>query len=546
MTLRTRLVVALVALSTVGLAVFGISTYTLYQRSLQKQLDQDLAASSLGQAGRLARDASLGDLDPSTCESSGTASSSDVVLPPGAEGGATVPGGGLDAYAELRSSDGTVVACAIPVSSDSRPDLPDDLQAEPGQMEYLTVGTTEGSGTGRVLVRAAEAGPTSTQFRTPDGNVVSRTQVLDELDGATVITAVRTAGVEESLARLVRIELVAAVFLLTALGGGAWLILRRGLRPLEEMADSAATITAGDLSQRVEPADDRSEVGQLGLALNTMLDGIEDSFREREATEQRLRQFLADASHELRTPLTSIQGFAELFRLAAQGGPNDLERLDLPVMLARIEQDADRMKVLVEDLLLLARLDAPKAADPVALDLAVLAAEACSTAAALQTDRTISLEAPEPVPLRGVGDHLHRAIVNLVNNAVKHTPPGTPIEVTVAGNAITRRASVTVRDHGPGLDPDALAHVFDRFWQADAARAGAGSGLGLSIVAGIAAEHGGRATASNAPDGGAVFAIELPLGSSATASSAPTTPTSPPAPEAEPPTEAGAEPVSER
>ncbi|HWJ97087.1 MAG TPA: HAMP domain-containing sensor histidine kinase, partial [Acidimicrobiales bacterium] len=468
MTLRTRLVVALVALSTVGLAVFGVSTYTLYQRSLAKQLDQDLAANSLGQAGRLARDAVQGAFDPSSCTSdSSTTTTEDVVVPPDLDGGTSVPGGALDAYAELRSSDGNVLACAVPVSSDSRPDLPDDLHVEPGQMEYLTVRSTEGSGTWRVLARVADSGgPATTQFRSPDGDLVDRTQTLGALEGATVVTAVRTAGLEESLARLVRIELVAAVLLLTALGGGAWFILRRGLRPLEEMADSAATITAGDLSERVEPADGRTEVGQLGLALNTMLDGIEDSFREREATEQRLRQFLADASHELRTPLTSIQGFAELFRLAAQGEPNDLERLDLPVVLARIEQDADRMKALVEDLLLLARLDAPKAVDPVALDLAVLAAEACSTAAALQTDRTISLEAPEPVPVRGVGDHLHRAIVNLVANAVKHTPPGTPIEVTVAANATTRHASVTVRDHGPGLDDDALAHVFDRFWQA--------------------------------------------------------------------------------
>ncbi|MEZ5179963.1 MAG: histidine kinase dimerization/phospho-acceptor domain-containing protein [Acidimicrobiales bacterium] len=152
--------------------------------------------------------------------------------------------------------------------------------------------------------------------------------------------------------RLVRIELTAAVVLLTALGLGAWLVLRRGLRPLEEMAASAATITAGDLTERVEPADDRTEVGQLGLALNTMLDGIEGSFREREATERRLRQFLSDASHELRTPLTSIQGFAELFRLHSDERP-----VDLPVIMRRIEQESGRMKVLVEDLLLLARLD---------------------------------------------------------------------------------------------------------------------------------------------------------------------------------------------
>lgn len=511
MTLRTRLVLALVALSTVGLAVFGVATYTLYQRSLEQQLDQDLAANANGQGGRLFIDASGAEIDPATCAPVGATVSANP-FPPDDNGPGTAPGVGLDAYAELRAADGTVLACDLPVSADARPDLPTTFDVDPGEQEYLTVGSTEGSGTWRVLVRGLEARPTTNQGPTA-GTIASGAPAFpSELEGAIVITAVPTDGLEESLARLLRIEVVAALCLISALGAGAWFILRRGLRPLEEMAGSAATITAGDLSQRVEPADDHTEVGQLGLALNTMLDGIEDSFREREATEQRLRQFLADASHELRTPLTSIQGFAELFRLAAQGGPNDLERLDLPVMLKRIEQDADRMKALVEDLLLLARLDAPKAVDPAPLDLAVLAAEACSAAAALQSERAITLEAPEPVPIDGIEDHLHRAVVNLVNNAVKHTPDGTAIEVTVAANAVTRQASVTVRDHGPGLTEEALAHVFDRFWQADAARVGAGSGLGLSIVAGIAAEHGGRATAANAHDGGAVFAIELPLG----------------------------------
>jgi two-component system OmpR family sensor kinase len=518
MTLRTRLAIALVALSALGLTVFGIATYTLYQRSLEQQLDQDLAANATGQAGRLLVDASEATIDPETCAPVGSTVGSNP-FPLEDPGPGAAPGGGLDTYAELRADDGTVLACSDPVSTDARPDLPDDLDVAPGEQRYLTVGSTEGSGTWRVLVRGIEAPPTSTRAPT-EGTVGTGDPGLpSELEGSLVITAVPTAGLEESLSRLLRIEVVAGVCLVSALGAGAWFVLRRGLRPLEAMAGSAATITAGDLSERVAPADARTEVGQLGLALNTMLDGIEDSFREREATEQRLRQFLADASHELRTPLTSIQGFAELFRLAAQGGPDDLARLDLPVVLARIEQDAERMKGLVEDLLLLARLDAPKAIDPQPLDLAVLAAEACSTTAGLQPDRAISLEAPEPVPVHGVADHLHRAIVNLVANAVKHTPPGTPIEVTVAGNAVDRRASVTVRDHGDGLSTDALEHVFDRFWQADTARSGTGSGLGLSIVAGIAAEHGGGASVRNAPDGGAVFTIELPLGSTPQVSS---------------------------
>src|SRR6202011_1387970 len=155
-----------------------------------------------------------------------------------------------------------------------------------------------------------------------------------------------------------------ALILLVVLSAGSWLVMRRGLRPLELMAGTARSIAAGDLSQRVSPSGGPSEVGQLGLALNTMLEDIESAFQERDATELRLRQFLADASHELRTPLTSIQGFAELFRV---GG--DDARVDLPTIMRRIEGESARMKVLVEDLLLLARLDQNRVAENAPLHL---------------------------------------------------------------------------------------------------------------------------------------------------------------------------------
>jgi len=180
------------------------------------------------------------------------------------------------------------------------------------------------------------------------------------------------------------------------------------------MAASAATITAGDLSQRVEPADAHSEVGQLGLALNTMLDGIEGSFREREATERRLRQFLSDASHELRTPLTSIQGFAELFRMGDRHRTGDAGnasgRPDVAVILRRIEQESARMKTLVEDLLLLARLDETRPFEPTPVDLSVLAADACTDAVAVAPARRVTFDAPQPVVVQGDADHLRQAI----------------------------------------------------------------------------------------------------------------------------------------
>jgi two-component system OmpR family sensor kinase len=226
-----------------------------------------------------------------------------------------------------------------------------------------------------------------------------------------------------------------------------------------------------------------------------------------EATEQRLRQFLADASHELRTPLTSIQGFAELFRLSGQNA-----QVDLPTILRRIEEESARMKVLVEDLLLLARLDQHRDLELAPVDLAVLAADACSDAVATDRTRLVTLDAPAPVMVAADEAHLRQAIGNLVTNALRHTPAGTPIEVTALVTGL--EAQVTVRDHGPGLGSDSTLHVFDRFWQGDHARVGTGAGLGLSIVAAIAAEHGGTATASNAPDGGAIFTLHLPVSSS--------------------------------
>jgi two-component system OmpR family sensor kinase len=306
---------------------------------------------------------------------------------------------------------------------------------------------------------------------------------------------------------LALIETLGGAALIVILAGGSWLILRRGLRPLEQMATSARSISAGALDQRVSPSDQRTEVGQLGLALNTMLDGIEGAFAEREATERRLRQFLADASHELRTPLTSIQGFTELYRL---GGGGD-QVPDLPVIMGRIESEAARMRTLVEDLFLLAELDRVRPVRSEQVDVSVLAADACTDAVAMAPERRVVLDAPAPVTVRGDVDHLRQAIVNLVSNAIRHTPAGTPIEV--ATRVSEGWAEVAVRDHGTGLDEAGLVHAFDRFWQADPARVGASSGLGLSIVAGIAAEHGGTVSVANVADGGARFTIRLPADS---------------------------------
>ena len=488
MTLRLRLVLGLVVLVTAGLAVFGVATYQLYSRSQYARLDDQIRASAGAAAATLGRDAGVipagfgGFGGPGGRDGGpgGRGRDDDHKAPP-----AVVPYG---TYSELRDPNGAVVRTSLAqADSDAVPKLDQTLSETDADGRLFNTGSDSGSARWRVY-----AGPAG------------------GLNGYTVVVAVPLTEVTSALRRLVFIEGSAGVALLALLAGGAWLLLRRGLRPLEEMATSARSITAGNLSERVAPSEGRTEVGQLGLALNTMLDEIESAFAERDRTEQRLRQFLADASHELRTPLTSIQGFAELFRLGEGAGPG-AAGVDLPVILRRIEEESARMKTLVEDLLLLARLDQTRPIERVPVDLTVLAADACSDAVAASPDRPVTLDSAEPVVVLGDRDHLRQAIANLVANALRHTPAGSPGEVSAraAGGA----ATVAVRDHGGGLDDEAMAHVFDRFWQADRARVGTGAGLGLAIVAGIAAEHGGEAKAANAPGGGALFTLRLPLGS---------------------------------
>ena len=198
--------------------------------------------------------------------------------------------------------------------------------------------------------------------------------------------------------------------------------------------------------------------------------------------------------------------------------------MNLEVILRRIEEETARMRVLVDDLLLLARLDETRPLERQPVDLSVLAADACSDAVAADPGRPVTLDAPAPIVIQGDRDHLRQAIANLVTNVVRHTPPHTPLEVSAApsrpGSRCRAVAVVAVRDHGPGLDAEGLAHAFDRFWQADRARVGHGTGLGLSIVAAIAHEHGGVVAVANAPGGGAVFTLRLPLSGTANGASA--------------------------
>jgi len=279
---------------------------------------------------------------------------------------------------------------------------------------------------------------------------------------------------------------------------------RLGVRPLADMAETAGHIAAGDLSQRVERADDRTEAGKLGTALNAMLEQIEEAFDERAATEERLRRFVADASHELRTPLTSIRGYAELWRA---GGLRDAD--ELGEAMRRMEQEARRMGLLVDDLLLLARLDQGRPLETAPLAFDRLVDDSVRDARAVEPDRPIDV-AVEPVTVVGDDHRLRQVVGNLLANARLHTPPGTPVHVTL--RATGDRARLEVADEGPGMPAEEAARIFERFYRADKARTRAkgGSGLGLSIVAAVAEAHGGRVSVDTAPGRGARFVVELP------------------------------------
>jgi two-component system OmpR family sensor kinase len=323
---------------------------------------------------------------------------------------------------------------------------------------------------------------------------------------------------------------------LVCLALGAGVVVRMGLRPLTRMEQAAASIAAGDsppakaspslVAGRVPDADPHTESGRLGLALNTMLERIQVAMAARAASEQRLRQFLADASHELRTPLTSIRGFAELYRRSGSHGGEEMTE-----MMSRIEHEAARMGLLVEDLLLLAALDEerPLRAQPV--DLLAVAADTIRDAHVRNPTRFVALTSFEPVTVLGDDHRLRQVATNLVSNAVRHTGEFTKVEVRVAAETLgephprlvsavgaslpmgTPIAVLEVADTGPGVPAEHAERIFERLYRVDSGRSRSqgGTGLGLSIVAAIVAAHGGRVELIGAPGEGATFRVLLPL-----------------------------------
>ncbi len=465
MSLRARLLVAMVVLAAAGLLTADLATFRFLRSTLMDRVDQQLVAATR-ESVRYFNAPSFGE-------------------PPSGEGDALFPAG---TYAAVLDASGTVVDEHVYGFSQDVTPVPELPEGLPGS---IAGGATIPS---RTFTATAADG--RTRYR-------ARAFALD--GGGTLVVAIPLTDVAETLRRLLRIEVVVTVAVLAALGAVAWWLVRLGLRPLERMGETAGAIAAGDLSRRVEPADPGTEVGRLGIALNQMLDRIEGAFAERRASEDRLRRFVADASHELRTPLTSVRGYAELFRRGAAGDPEALG-----AAMRRIEEEGARMGVLVDELALLARLDQHRPLEREPVDLAAVARAAVDGARAIEPDRPVEIDAPLPVTVLGDEARLRQVADNLLENARVHTPSGAPVRVRVAVDGA--EAVLEVEDSGPGIPPVDAERVFERFYRADPSRSRehGGGGLGLSIVAAVAEAHGGRALVAPGSGGGARFEVRIP------------------------------------
>lgn len=508
MSLRVRLLAGLAALTVIGLAGFGTVTYLSVSHVLGSNLDGQLkdAARALSQTG-LGQAIGYGSMNPS--------GPSQPNNPFGSFPGQNRPSPEQQKNDELttRNAAGPQLFVEF-IDPTGVAQLSITATAKPAAVEpVITAAELTGmqaTGTNR-SARAQPVSPASIPVTLLDaqpvgGGPVERVSIAFPPGGGAIVVAGSLASTQHTLQRLLEVEIgVGLAVLLVSLGLGLALA-RQATRPLEEIAATADAIAAGDLDARVPAEQPRSEAGRVAVALNAMLARIQEAFSRRDATEARLRSFVADASHELSTPLTSIRGYAELFHRGLAERPQDLAKA-----LDRIESEATRMGVLVDDLLMLASFDGGRPLHQGPVDLSRIAADTGSDLRAIEPERPVAVEAPAPVVVVGDESRLRQVAANLVSNVRRHTPPATP--VTLRARAEGRMGVIEVADRGPGMTEEQAARVFDRFYRVSKARSRAmgGAGLGLSIVASIAEAHGGQASVVTALGAGTTFSVAIPL-----------------------------------
>ena len=468
--LRLRLIALLLMLLLVALTLTSIATSAMMRRQLMDSTDRDLRAAAAPTASQI------------------------LTQLLGRHIGGVIP---TNYAVRFMPTDGSNPVDVNPSGEPLHPDIPVLPLNDPRVVNntLFTVQSTDGEMRWRVV-----------PGRLRDGS-------------ATFAVAVPLRGVDTTVQKMLSFAVLIGLAVIASCAILGWYGVRRAFQPLTQIEDTAAGIAAGDLTRRIPEGTANDEVASLSRSLNAMLAQIEHSFAVREASEERMSQFVADASHELRTPLAAVRGYAELFRQGAVSQPEDVAGA-----MRRIEDEAIRMGGLVEDLLLLTRLDRRRPLERGTVDLTVVAADAVQDARALDPTRHVRLLALsgelQPTTIEGDEAKLRQVVSNLVGNAVNHTPAGTDIEIAVG--SVAGRTKLEVRDHGGGVDSVKARRVFERFYRADPARGrsnGGGNGLGLAIVAAIVSAHGGQVGVAATPGGGATFIVDLPTANSQSAPS---------------------------
>lgn len=469
--LRARLLAAVAVVALVALLVADFATYAALRSFLTDRIDTSLDTAEDPLTDLLFEQQLRGPQDPFGNDATDRA-----------ELAAAAPG----AFVEVRDAANTTVGSGSTRGSYATavPRLPRRVTGldETGAVRYFTVD-------------ARRSGP---DFRV-------RAERLD--GGYTLLVALPLDEVKRTLRQLFLIELVVTgAALVAAMAAGLWLV-RLGLRPLRDIESTASSIAGGDLSLRV-PQDDRTEVGRLGASLNVMLRHIEDAFARRAASEEQLRQFVADASHELRTPVSAVSAYAELFERGANQRPADLERV-----MRGIRVETARMQTLIDDLLLLARLDEGRPLASERVDLVAVLEDAVDAARAVGPEWPITFDPSPPVVVVGDPMALRQVVDNLLANVRTHTPGGTEATVQVRLDEERGHAVLEVADDGPGLSEEHRERVFERFYRVDTSRSRSrgGSGLGLAVVAALVGASGGRVELESTPGEGATFRVRLVL-----------------------------------